>query len=971
MPLEVMEKRGVSASSHFFEEIPFSSKRPVQKFKTVPDHPVGITGIPGGKLESFLPSEKLLPKVAQSAHCFEMPVSNPVRLLAERQKISGEGSADVFKASWKPMDDHLKLWPGLSTKPASCSFDEKKSFINHGIQQESSLFSSSLSEIFCRQLRLSGNDPISCQPANTYISNNSKEASHCPKEIDAQTIGNLLPDEDDLFSGMADASRYNAHANSADELEDFDLFSNGGGLELDGDGHSSMVHRDYAMLRGEFNGQGGCNGSIAGEHPSRTLFVGNINSNIEDNELKALFQRYGDIRALYTASKHSGFVMISYYDVRAAQNAMKALHNKALGHRKIDMHYSIPKDNPFEKEINHGTLVVFNLDSSVSNDKLHQVFGFYGEIKKICDAPHKHPSKFIEFYDIRAAEAALHALNKSDICGKQIKIEPGFQWGIKESLMQSSHLEQDEPNICHSPCDNLSSVQKATPGTVASSCMINRSYPDVHFAIGSPIGPFIESSFAHQSSSVPNTLTSPIRMPSASKQFGVCHSNNSLEGIHLNHQGVQSFHPHSLPDHHDNLPSGIACNSSTAIANTTHVGLGEKSGYIRQIHGVSTNRHPLELTGGAFGLSGNGNIPVHEHHSAWNTSNLCEQLPSRSLPFHNSPSFVNGLRGRHFPQMMGFPRSPPHMLSSASPVPHHIGSAPAVNPSLWEKHAYSPETSSLHLSSLRSAGFLGSSPQLQSVDFSSQNIFSQIGGNRMDISAPQHSSEHSYHFFPGRDPVFSLPKSFDSLNESARNLSQRRNEANPNNVDKKQFELDIDRILQGEDKRTTLMIKNIPNKYTSKMLLAAIDEQCLGTYDFLYLPIDFKNKCNVGYAFINMIDPSQIAPFYQAFNGKKWEKFNSEKVAYLAYARIQGKTALVSHFQNSSLMNEDKRCRPILFHTDGPNAGDPEPFPMGTNIRSRSGRKENHNQGSSSAPASREDNFGGVESTSGSSKDSD
>lgn len=61
---------------------------------------------------------------------------------------------------------------------------------------------------------------------------------------------------------------------------------------------------------------------------------------------------------------------------------------------------------------------------------------------------------------------------------------------------------------------------------------------------------------------------------------------------------------------------------------------------------------------------------------------------------------------------------------------------------------------------------------------------------------------------------------------------------------------------------------------------------------------------------------------FQTFNGKKWEKFNSEKVASLAYARIQGKTALIGHFQNSSLMNEDKRCRPILFHSDGPNAGD-------------------------------------------------
>lgn len=153
---------------------------------------------------------------------------------------------------------------------------------------------------------------------------------------------------------------------------------------------------------------------------------------------------------------------------------------------------------------------------------------------------------------------------------------------------------------------------------------------------------------------------------------------------------------------------------------------------------------------------------------------------------------------------------------------------------------------------------------------------------------------------------------------------------------KQQYQLDLEKIVSGEDTRTTLMIKNIPNKYTSKMLLAAIDEKHKGTYDFLYLPIDFKNKCNVGYAFINMVSPAHIIPFYEALNGKKWEKFNSEKVASLAYARIQGLDALIAHFQNSSLMNEDKRCRPIIFHSEGPEAADQEPFPQnGTIIRVR------------------------------------
>lgn len=72
----------------------------------------------------------------------------------------------------------------------------------------------------------------------------------------------------------------------------------------------------------------------------------------------------------------------------------------------------------------------------------------------------------------------------------------------------------------------------------------------------------------------------------------------------------------------------------------------------------------------------------------------------------------------------------------------------------------------------------------------------------------------------------------------------------------KLYAMDADRILSGLDRRTTLMIKNIPNKYTQKMLLATIDEFFHGTYDFFYLPIDFKNKCNVGYAFINMTQVS-------------------------------------------------------------------------------------------------------------------
>jgi hypothetical protein len=46
------------------------------------------------------------------------------------------------------------------------------------------------------------------------------------------------------------------------------------------------------------------------------------------------------------------------------------------------------------------------------------------------------------------------------------------------------------------------------------------------------------------------------------------------------------------------------------------------------------------------------------------------------------------------------------------------------------------------------------------------------------------------------------------------------------------------------------------------MLLERIDRHNASKWDFFYLPIDLKNNCNVGYAFINLVEPPFIVPFY-------------------------------------------------------------------------------------------------------------
>jgi len=158
-----------------------------------------------------------------------------------------------------------------------------------------------------------------------------------------------------------------------------------------------------------------------------------------------------------------------------------------------------------------------------------------------------------------------------------------------------------------------------------------------------------------------------------------------------------------------------------------------------------------------------------------------------------------------------------------------------------------------------------------------------------------------------------------------RGVCQTSNSSSNNTED---FKLDVKRVLARSDQRTTVMVRNIPNKYTQQMLLQEINVNHKETYDFFYLPIDFKNKCNVGYAFINFISPLSIVEFYEEFNGRKWKNFNSEKVCCISYARIQGKSSMISRFQNSSLMDKDGEFQPLLFHSSGSNKGKPEKFPI-------------------------------------------
>ncbi|RAL45264.1 hypothetical protein DM860_014674 [Cuscuta australis] len=670
------------------------------------------------------------------------------------------------------------------------------------------------------------------------------------EEGETSRPGSFLPgDEDELLAGIMDDFDLGELPTQLEELED-DLFG-GGGFEMEPElqdnlfngfaklsmspGSGSTVHYGYPN---------GSTGTVAGEHPygehpSRTLFVRNINSNVEDSELRSLFEQYGDIRTLYTACKHRGFVMISYYDIRAARTAMRSLQNKPLRRRKLDIHFSIPKENPSEKDINQGTLVVFNLDPSVTNEELCQKFGTYGEVKEVRETPHKRHHKFIEFYDVRAAEAALKALNRSDIAGKRIKLEPSRPGGARRNLMQQLSLELDHDDVRTFRNPIGSPIASSPPGSWAN--------------FGSPVEP----NPLHNYSASPNS--------------------RNLSTVTTNHM------------------SGLASIIPSPLSNPMKIApIGKETGRVSQ---VSQHSHSFNEKKPSSG-SGIGTLSGPEF--LWGSPPPTHSERDGSSVWSTSP--------------MGKPYS--HWQGPLLGPGHHVGSAPSGAP--LERHF----------------GFYPESPETSYLSSNLSNNGSHVMNTAFTGGSFSESGSPDSRMMPlSRNiPIFFGSGSYGGSGSNngegmIERVSRARRMETGNTMDnKKQYHLDLEKIMRGEDSRTTLMIKNIPNKYTSKMLLAAIDETHKSSYDFLYLPIDFKNKCNVGYAFINMVSPQSIISFYEIFNGKRWEKFNSEKVASLAYARIQGKAALVAHFQNSSLMNEDKWCRPILIQSEGENPAQKEPL---------------------------------------------
>eukprot|EP00746_Dinoflagellata_sp_MGD_P129727 gnl/MRDRNA2_/MRDRNA2_63838_c0_seq1.p1 gnl/MRDRNA2_/MRDRNA2_63838_c0~~gnl/MRDRNA2_/MRDRNA2_63838_c0_seq1.p1 ORF type:complete len:204 (+),score=20.70 gnl/MRDRNA2_/MRDRNA2_63838_c0_seq1:224-835(+) len=128
------------------------------------------------------------------------------------------------------------------------------------------------------------------------------------------------------------------------------------------------------------------------------------------------------------------------------------------------------------------------------------------------------------------------------------------------------------------------------------------------------------------------------------------------------------------------------------------------------------------------------------------------------------------------------------------------------------------------------------------------------------------------------------------------------------------------------------MIRNIPNRYTRKMLMDELDS--LGfesTYDFIYVPMDKSTHWNVGYAFVNFIQPKDASNCMEKLTDYRFRRFrrSSGKVTQVSPAHIQGLIANMEHYSHTAVQSARIQShRPLVLKPRGIGQGNNQANPQ-------------------------------------------
>ena len=144
---------------------------------------------------------------------------------------------------------------------------------------------------------------------------------------------------------------------------------------------------------------------------------------------------------------------------------------------------------------------------------------------------------------------------------------------------------------------------------------------------------------------------------------------------------------------------------------------------------------------------------------------------------------------------------------------------------------------------------------------------------------------------PNKSRFFDLFQEDKNENSYNLNLNQTesRNKKNKGNY----LELNLNKIIDGTDKRTSLMIKNIPTSNNELNVIHWL--YSLTKLNYVFVPKDEKSNKILGFAFINVCNSFNILDLLKKIQIYQNTNFNNKKIE-VCYSHKQGLKSLSKCF---------------------------------------------------------------------------
>eukprot|EP00592_Proboscia_alata_P022684 CAMPEP_0194405028 /NCGR_PEP_ID=MMETSP0176-20130528/3467_1 /TAXON_ID=216777 /ORGANISM="Proboscia alata, Strain PI-D3" /LENGTH=1358 /DNA_ID=CAMNT_0039203627 /DNA_START=82 /DNA_END=4158 /DNA_ORIENTATION=- len=717
-------------------------------------------------------------------------------------------------------------------------------------------------------------------------------------------------------------------------------------------------------------------------HPLRGLALLNIPpGTLQEypDRLRSTCENFGSLetfRADFLTSK--GVVFLTYHDLRASVRAAEELRLLLLNasggsssSSEILVRYCVPLQDCGPTD--ESTLLLSGVGDNLDEVSLQTIMNQYGVVRSV----HYHntpqtrgryaiddssgSSYIVEFYNLQDAKQALMELQSGD--------DPGWGCDVGSVCVEVGMRNPSKRRQAKDLLRLIGRWRHGNTAVVRANTSSTRMSPAPQTRM-SPAPPSTSVDQSHSHNSLIHHDNSSSIHPHTAQMSDASHPPPSRSTA-SNQTSDSSLPMPASPALSPYAPSEVTYSSSTALVSTKESAQGDMT--VNDTHsGVASEqpfnhaRQTVSATAAAYRPVANGNAYYPPHSSQQQQGSGRTQLvlgPDGQysyvvLPPANSTATSVSTAPHH------------HMAHHYTAAPHHTPHHhPHMPPHLPQQHNHHSHHSLMHAQQVihgphgtyRVTTAPVAAPHPHSTDFWQQQhqpLHPAPGATNAPTAVaimptsyidmhtcypvtvypppPQHH-HHPHHLYHPQQqqhhilntlpstiaaPINPIPVTNGGNNTNIKNGSS----SNSNNNDG--LNLRIDHVLSGRDIRTSLMVRNIPNKYTQRMLLAEFAEFGNGPdkMDFFYLPIDFKNKCNRGYAFVNFVDYQDIPSFYQLYNGKNWRVFNSDKICEMTYARIQGKEGMLRRFEHSALLEKDDEFRPLVFVSHGPNKGQREQF---------------------------------------------